>query len=123
MRRLAHWLLVLALSCSIGLPWAFLQSAAWLGMIVSYSREAPISKSIEMTFDGEHPCKLCEAVQRGESSQKKQQALPCMQKLDLAAPDHDAFIFPAPCQLRPGGLPTIVKSIAWNPPTPPPEAG
>jgi hypothetical protein len=122
MRRFALWLLVLALSLSIGLQWAVVQGAAWVSMIVSYSQEATISESLTMTFDGNHPCKLCEAAQRGESTQKKQNTDNPPVKYVLAAPEMEPFVFPhddSICE------PESVCFSVWRshgPPSPPPEA-
>ncbi len=93
MRCFARWFLVLALSVSIGLPSALLQGVAWMGMIVTFSQKVPIAKAVAMTFDGKHPCKMCQAMQRGESSQKKQDAKQATVKIELAEPEHDDFIF------------------------------
>lgn len=94
MRNIARWILVLALSFSIGLPWAFLQGVAWVGMIVSFSQEVPIAKAVAMTFDGKHPCKMCQAAERGESSQKKQDTKQASVKIELMEPEHYVFLFP-----------------------------
>lgn len=94
MRRIVRWLLVLALSLSIGLQWAVVQGAAWVGMIVSYSKETTLAETLSRTFDGRHPCKLCEAAQRGESTQKKQDADSPPVKCVLAAPEPEPFVVP-----------------------------
>lgn len=94
MRHLVRWLLVLALSLSIGLQWAVVQGAAWVRMIASYSKEATISQALAKTFDGSHPCKLCKAAQRGESTQKKQDAESSLAKFVLAAPETEPFVVP-----------------------------
>ncbi|ODU23822.1 MAG: hypothetical protein ABS95_03025 [Verrucomicrobia bacterium SCN 57-15] len=73
--RLSKWLVVLTLTLSLGVHWAFLQSVAWVGMVVSYSQDATIGEALAKTFDGKHPCKLCKAVQEGKQSEKKQDAL------------------------------------------------
>ncbi len=57
------WLLLLALLSAINLHLPALQVVAWAGMIVNYSRDAEISEAIEMTFDGEHPCPMCKAIE------------------------------------------------------------
>jgi hypothetical protein len=45
----------------LGIP--FVQVVAWVGMISSYSlTESSFEKAISLTFDGEHPCDLCQAV-------------------------------------------------------------
>lgn len=57
------WLLLLAFVSAINLHLPVLQVVAWAGMIVNYSRDAEISEAFEMTFDGEHPCPMCKAIQ------------------------------------------------------------
>lgn len=52
-------------------PWAVLQSFAWVGMVVSYSRDNSIEDAISMTFDGEHPCKMCKIVKDGRGAEQK----------------------------------------------------
>jgi hypothetical protein len=54
-------LLLLGLS---GTHWWVLQSVAWSGMIVSYSAQSGLLKGVEETFDGEHPCKMCKAIEQ-----------------------------------------------------------
>lgn len=66
MKTVARCLLVAALMTSIGLHWAVLQSAAWVGMAVAYSVErGSVVQGLSDTFDGEHPCPLCQAVSEG----------------------------------------------------------
>ena len=75
MLRFARFLLVTALMISIGAQWAVLQSAAWVGMAVSYSiKQGSISAGLSQTFDGKHPCPLCKAVKQGSESDKKDSA-------------------------------------------------
>ena len=53
----------------MGGHWIFLQSVAWGKMLVDYSQNVGLSKGIEQTFDGNHPCQMCDQVQKG--SQKE----------------------------------------------------
>jgi hypothetical protein len=69
--RLGKIAVVAALACTLGLHWAFLQSLAWAGMVVSYSRAAPLSQALEKTFDGKHPCPLCQAIAKAKRAEKK----------------------------------------------------
>jgi hypothetical protein len=57
---------------ALGLHWALLQSVAWTGMLISYSRNASLRSAVTRTFDGEHPCPLCKAVKKGRAEEKKQ---------------------------------------------------
>ncbi len=70
MSRLSQTLVVAALVVSIGLHWAVLQSAAWVGMAVAYSVEkGSLSEGLSDTFDGDHPCPLCKAVKQGQQTE------------------------------------------------------
>ena len=121
MRRLTRWLLITALSLSIGLQWAVVQGAAWVGMIVAYSQEATVAQSVAMTFDGSHPCELCKAVQRGESTPSTQNVKPNVLKLDLAAPEAGLFVFETPAVSAPAWIGSWSPAISTAPPTPPPR--
>src|SRR3954471_21635395 len=72
-----------ALCLSIGLHWIALQSLAWTTMVIDYSKRAPLCRAIAQTFDGKHPCSLCHAVNKGESSKKKQDVQSSMLKIDM----------------------------------------
>jgi hypothetical protein len=64
---------VLLLVLTLGLHWALLQTVAWTGMLVSYSRGASFQEAVAKTFDGQHPCCLCKAIQNGRAEEKQQQ--------------------------------------------------
>jgi hypothetical protein len=81
--RLSKWSMVLALVLAIGGHWALLQSAAWLGMAVSFSKTESVSVALEKTFDGKHPCPLCKLVKAGKSSERKQDLQKLETKLDF----------------------------------------
>ncbi len=70
--RLMRGLVVMALCVSIGLHWVALQSAAWVGMAVTYSMETgSLSQGLSDTFDGEHPCPLCKMVEQGKEAENQ----------------------------------------------------
>jgi hypothetical protein len=71
-KRLMRGLVVMALCLSIGLHWVALQSAAWVGMAVTYSMETgSLSQGLSETFDGEHPCPLCKMVELGKETENQ----------------------------------------------------
>jgi hypothetical protein len=72
LHRLTKALVVLALTVSLSAPWTFLQSIAWTGMLYSYTKEAGFSRAVSMTFDGEHPCPLCKAIEKGRAQEREQ---------------------------------------------------
>lgn len=93
--RFSKWFVVLTLAISLGAHWAFLQSVAWMGMIVTYSRDASFAEAVIKTFDGKHPCGLCDAIQKSCNEEKKQdQQAKTGSKLDPGlAWETVAFIF------------------------------
>lgn len=93
--RLPKVAIVTALAFMIGLHWSFLQSVAWVGMVVSYSHESGIGKALEKTFDGKHPCCLCKAIAEGKKSEKKPESGPVAKKFDFSY-SAAGFVFAAP---------------------------
>jgi len=71
LRCIGRIVMVLALCCVIGLHWIALQSLAWTGMVIQYSKCARLGQAIEQTLDGAHPCSLCHVVNKGAASEKK----------------------------------------------------
>lgn len=119
--RAAKWLVVLTLTLSLGLHWAFLQSVAWIGMVVSYSQTTSLHQALKMTFDGQHPCQLCKLVRHGKASEKEQESQKSVAKLDYwLVSDPSAFIAPrlhAPVAIDV----TFLLPRVEPPPTPPPR--
>lgn len=79
---------LLALVLSLGLHWTVLQSAAWVGMVVSYAKDSTISEALQKTFDGEHPCPLCKKIEAGvktEQDKSKQSKTEKTAKMELMA--------------------------------------
>jgi hypothetical protein len=75
-RRIGVWLCWLALLQILGGHWAFLQASAWLSMIVRYSQTVELKTAITQTFDGEHPCPICKAIQEGKKQEQKKAPMP-----------------------------------------------
>ena len=113
--------MVLSLCAAVGLHWAALQTVAWAGMLISYSQSGSMASAFEKTFDGNHPCPLCNAISKGQQSGKKQDIqlgsridmdYPCQAAL-LIPPLHD-FSWPA---FAPEG-----SACSPEPAVPPPRA-
>lgn len=81
--RLGRWFVVLAVIFATGSHWFFLQSIAWVGMAVTFSRTEPISIALEKTFSGQHPCGLCQVVDAGRKAEKKTDFQKLETKLDF----------------------------------------
>lgn len=130
MSRVLHSLLVAALMISIGLHWAVLQSAAWVGMAVAYSVEkGSVVEGLSDTFDGDHPCPLCKAVEKGvESEQQSKEGQPPPSKtkemkLTLALISIPRFVFPPVVPEAWITTSSAALSRHERPVTPPPQLG
>ena len=118
----ARILLVAALMISIGAQWAVLQSAAWLGMAVTYTvNEGSLSEGLSQTFDGDHPCPLCNLV---EESQKKEQKLPTKKaesKMELLLTIGFVVITPPVATFLPRAAQETATARSTEPNVPPPR--
>ena len=120
--RIAKSLVAILLIISIGGHWAFLQSVAWVSMVIDYSQDAPISVAVSKTFDGNHPCNLCKLVRHGQETEKKQDAIKIKTKPDvwlvagsITLPDADLIREPFPPVTQFSGI------RGESPPVPPPR--
>lgn len=130
MSRVLHSFLVAVLMISIGLHWAVLQSAAWVGMAVAYSVEkGSVVEGLSDTFDGDHPCPLCKAVEKGVESEKQPkdgQPPPSKtkeMKLTLALVSIPRFVFPPVVPEAWITTSSAALSRHERPVTPPPQLG
>jgi len=113
---------VLTLTLLLGCHWAFLQSVAWVGMVVQFSQEAPLSEALLKAFDGKHPCRVCKFVAEGKKSEKKQEARKPVTRLDFWFVAGQPALEP-PTQVPPiGSQPSTYADRTEAPPTPPPRA-
>ncbi|MDB6073625.1 MAG: hypothetical protein JWO89_1265 [Verrucomicrobiaceae bacterium] len=125
MVRLTKHLIVAALMISIGAQWVVLQSAAWVGMAVRYSMETgSVSKGLAETFDGEHPCALCDVVAKGQQSEKKNTKFESVKKLELFANQSCVLIIaPKPTSVHIFHTVTeVAVPRVITPPVPPPRS-
>src|SRR5271157_4336707 len=74
--------MALALTCSVGLHWCFLQSFAWTTMLVDNLTTSSFSLALQRTFDGKHPCALCKTIAQGRKSEKKSDTLLSLKKFE-----------------------------------------
>jgi len=55
--------MIFIVACSSGSHLAVLQAVAWAGMFVdSVAEEGDVERALANTFDGAHPCGICEAI-------------------------------------------------------------
>lgn len=123
----ARWLMVLGLMISIGLHTVVIQSAAWAGMLVSYSmKSGSVVRAMSETFDGEHPCELCKlAQQQAENEPADDKQTPKVDgkiKVDLIAEEMPAIVISAP---PPNVFTAVAEArlcvLQHTPDTPPPR--
>lgn len=67
--KLARVLALLAIFAGSGGHWVVLQSVAWSRMLVAYAQTAPLPRALEKTFDGQHPCALCQKIATAKKSE------------------------------------------------------
>jgi hypothetical protein len=115
------WFMVLSLCAAIGLHWVALQSVAWAGMLLSYSHSGSMTSAIEKTFDGRHPCPLCNAIQKGEQSGKKQE-FQISGKIDMDFQTQAVLLIPPVQDFSWPAFATEGPGFSPEPSVPPPKA-
>ena len=119
-------MLIAALMISIGAQWVVLQSAAWVGMAVSYSVKAgSVSEGLSKTFDGAHPCPMCKLVAKGKASEKKDAKVDAKQKIELFSQTSVPLVFSPPFVQKkfPLAASESAPSRITSPAVPPPRCG
>lgn len=89
MRVAVKFIAVAWVVLSLGWHWAVLQTLAWSGMLLQYAQQDGLVAAISKTFDGRHPCRLCQAIEAGRADERSQSAPPrqaAPDRLDLAVP-------------------------------------
>jgi hypothetical protein len=114
----------IALAVSLASPWTLLQSVAWAGMLIKFSRNAPVAQAIMMTLDGQHPCELCRAIQAGKSAERQHsnEETPPIKELQLDLPPSAFALIPCPCPALPPGRVSCPEMRAEPPRPPPPRS-
>jgi hypothetical protein len=92
--RWSKWFVVLALVLVTGGHWALLQSAAWVGMAVTYSQTDTVSVAFKKTFGGEFPCELCKLVKQGKAADQEREMQKLETKFDFFANAGTRGLFP-----------------------------
>ncbi len=76
--------MVVAFTVNLHLP--VFQVVAWTRMLVAYSHDYTFTEAVDMTFDGEHPCPMCTAIQAAATNHEADDAL------QAAAPAHPLYV-------------------------------
>lgn len=119
--RLARWMVVAVLCISLGLQWAVLQGVAWTGMLINFARDGSLIEAVTKTFDGEHPCPLCKAVENGQKQDQEKSANTPMKKLEAVLAEVVRVIPPAPADMKFTTLARQGERRSMAPPWTPPR--
>ena len=82
-KTFGRWLVIAAMMSAFGGHWLVLQSVAWTTIVIANARHANLGQALEQTFDGRHPCALCNSIKKGRQSEKKQDAQAAFGKIDF----------------------------------------
>lgn len=94
MRFLLRLLALVAALQLMGGHWMMLQTTAWVGMVVDFSKDASMSEAFTKALDGQHPCKLCHAVKGGQSEEKNRDLSKITPKAEAVLLEHDLLPIP-----------------------------
>jgi hypothetical protein len=121
LKRLSKFAVSLALVMVVGGHWAVLQSVAWVGMTIEFSRTQPIEKAIQKTLDGQHPCNLCHFVAEGKKAERETVIVAPATKLDFISTT--SFVLPTPAEQPLELVPFSATASGRTdaPPSPPPR--
>ncbi len=106
-RHVSIFALFLAWLCANGAVWNVVQLVAWAKMFHDYSQVMPVTRALQVTFDGTKPCGICCAVQKAQDAARDQ--LPrdaalggTMEKILLLSETVPAIVVTAPDFAWPG---------------------
>ncbi len=71
LRVTGYPLIFLAMFSIAGGHWAVLQTVAWTGMVVEYSKDSSLATALTKTFSGKAPCKMCLAIETGKQKENR----------------------------------------------------
>mgnify|MGYP001821356790 CR=1 FL=1 len=119
--------MIFVVMCTSSSHLAVLQVVAWTGMFVENVQGGDLEEAISRTFDGDHPCSLCDAISDavadGGSEGSDRAPLPIVQILDLKLLplDRVAVLPPAPVRIGVEDSGQAFTSRASAPAVPPPR--
>lgn len=91
-------------------------------MLIDNLTTTSFSLAVQRTFDGNHPCALCKAIDEGKKSERKSDTLVPLKKFEGINAGVAIVFFPS------ASFPTITTQAAFldthlhAPPTPPPRS-
>jgi len=112
---------IVALCCAIGLQWLALQSIAWTAMIVDNAKHTSLCRAIAQTFDGAHPCSLCQIVNNGKSTERKSDLQPLTLKIDMICVSRTTSFLQPFIPIEYAACDFSFNKLGRSPPSPPPR--
>ena len=97
--RIGKFFLVLALVAMLGAHWALLQTVAWTTMLADNLHVNSFHDAMTKTFDGQHPCPICQAIAAAKKSEKKSESVAPTFKLEFP-PANENFVLISPSQFE-----------------------
>ncbi len=111
------------LSLVMGFHWTVIQSAAYLGMVVRYSQTESFPTALSKTFDGLHPCSVCELVKKGRETEGNDGIpKPQLKQILLLVSTSQLVLPPQDFETLPSDLYRVALYRSLPPPLPPPRA-
>jgi hypothetical protein len=121
LRTLRGILAVFMMLVVIGGPWTIMQVTAWTTMLAGNLRSRSFSEAVTCTFDGQHPCSLCNAIAAQKKSESKSEATPALERIEFL-PMTESFAMAEPASIPLRILATFPgRFLEEQPPTPPPR--
>lgn len=75
MKRFAQKLLLVICALYLsGAHWLVLQSTAWATMVWERTKVTTVSEAVSTTFDGEHPCGMCQAIEKAQHEEERKES-------------------------------------------------
>lgn len=87
-----------------------LQVVAWSGMLVSYTQEDGVVEGTRKTFDGEHPCSLCDVISKSRVAEQNDDRSP-----KAPSPDWSKFGKELACFEEPHLPARLDGQTSWQP--------
>lgn len=111
LKRVFHLLCALVLSLQLcGGHLGMLQVVAWSGMLVSYTQKDGVVEGARKTFDGEHPCSLCEVISKSRDAEQSDNRSP-----KAPSPDWSKFGKELACFEEPHLPARLDGQTSWQP--------
>jgi len=105
----------------LGGHWAILQTAAWVGMVIDFSKTEGVEAGITKTFDGKHPCSLCLSIAQNKEKEGKQTTNLNLGKLDLVYQAQEWALSPPPARGEVDVPTYLLTGSTHKPSVPPPR--